>query len=120
MPWTFENGIPIYRQLTRRIMVLIASGSYKPGDKLPSVRDLAIEAGVNPNTMQRAYSELEQLGVIYTERTSGRYVTDDLKKLTALRIDLSTEEISRLYSELEKLGLSDDEIRKAVIDYKRN
>ena len=120
MPWNFENGIPIYRQLTRRIMVMIASGSYKPGDKLPSVRDMAIEAGVNPNTMQRAYSELEQSGVIYTERTSGRYVTDDLKKLTALRIDLSTEEISRLYSELEKLGLSDVEIKNAVMDYKRN
>ena len=73
MPWELDNDRPIYLQLMERIQQDIVSGIYKPGDRLPSVRDLAVEAAVNPNTMQKALSELERSGLVYSQRTSGRY-----------------------------------------------
>ena len=84
MPWELDNDRPIYLQLMERIQRDIISGVYKPGDKLPSVRDLAVEAAVNPNTMQKALSELERSGLVYAQRTSGRFITEDeamLKKM---------------------------------------
>ena len=77
MPWNLDNDRPIYLQLMERIQHDIISGVYQPGDKLPSVRDLAVEAAVNPNTMQKALSELERCGLVYSQRTSGRFITDD-------------------------------------------
>ena len=77
MTWHFDNDRPIYTQLLEQILFLIVSGQYPPGSKLPSVRDLASEASVNPNTMQRALTELERSGLIYSQRTSGRFVTED-------------------------------------------
>ena len=73
MPWELDNDRPIYLQLMERIQQDIVSGIYKPGDRLPSVRDLAVEAAVNPNTMQKALSELERSGLVYSQRTSGRF-----------------------------------------------
>ena len=70
MPWELDNDRPIYLQLMERIQQDIVSGIYKPGDRLPSVRDLAVEAAVNPNTMQKALSELERSGLVYSQRTS--------------------------------------------------
>ena len=75
MNWQFSNDAPIYAQLIRQIRAGIVSGAFSPGERLPSVRDLAMEAGVNPNTMQRALTELERDGLVYSQRTSGRYVT---------------------------------------------
>ena len=75
MPWELDNDRPIYLQLMERIQQDIVSGIYKPGDRLPSVRDLAVEAAVNPNTMQKALSELERSGLVYSQRTSGRFIT---------------------------------------------
>lgn len=72
MPWSFQADTPIYTQLVARLQEQIVSGAYPPGSKLPSVRDLAADAGVNPNTVQRAFAELERLGLIYTQRTSGK------------------------------------------------
>ena len=77
MNWQFSNDAPIYAQLIRQIRAGIVSGAFSPGERLPSVRDLAMEAGVNPNTMQRALTELERDGLVYSQRTSGRYVTED-------------------------------------------
>ena len=77
MPWELSNDRPIYLQLMERIQMDIVSGKYHAGDKLPSVRDLAIEAAVNPNTMQKALSELERVGLVYSQRTSGRFITED-------------------------------------------
>ena len=77
MPWSFQADTPIYTQLVARLQEQIVSGAYPPGSKLPSVRDLAADAGVNPNTVQRAFAELERLGLIYTQRTSGKFVTED-------------------------------------------
>ncbi len=75
MNWQFSNSAPIYTQLIGQIRAGIVSGALAPGERLPSVRDLAMEAGVNPNTMQRALTELERDGLVYSQRTSGRYVT---------------------------------------------
>ena len=77
MPWDLDNERPIYLQLMERIQQDIVSGVYKPGEKIPSVRDLALDAAVNPNTMQKALSELERSGLVYSQRTSGRFITED-------------------------------------------
>ena len=76
MAWSFENGRPIYTQLLEQIEQRIISGEYSAGEKLPSVRELAAEAAVNPNTMQRAMAKLEQRGLVVTNRTAGRTVTE--------------------------------------------
>ena len=77
MPWNLDSDRPIFIQILERIRVDIISGKYQPGDKLPSVRELAAEAAVNPNTMQRAFAELERTGLVYSKRTSGRFITED-------------------------------------------
>ncbi len=77
MNWRFETDRPIYKQLKEQILLQIVSGAYPPGAKLPAVRDLAAEVSVNPNTLQKALSDLERDGLVYTQRTSGRFVTED-------------------------------------------
>ena len=77
MDWNFRNDQPIYSQLTQRLTEAIVSGIYAPGEKLPSVRELAVEAGVNPNTVQRALAELERDGLVFSQRTTGRFVTEN-------------------------------------------
>ncbi len=79
--WEFQSDRPIYTQLVEQIKLRIISGIYKPGDKLPSVRDFAQEASVNPNTMQRALAELEKDGLVYSQRTSGRFITEDIEMI---------------------------------------
>ena len=114
MEWNFKNGIPIYTQIIDEMTMRIASGEYSPGDKLPSVRDLAMDAGVNPNTMQRALAELERRDLVYSERTSGRYVTKDEKILKELHGELARKYFEELGDKLRKLGMDDAEIRAAV------
>ena len=114
MGWNFHDGSPIYLQLCAVIKGRIASGAYAPGDKLPPVRDLALEAGVNPNTVQRAYAELERDDLVNAERTSGRFVTTDAEKIRALRAALSNGFIGELFQHLQELGMTNDEIRAAV------
>ena len=114
MKWTFEGGVPIYLQILSRLRGEIAGGTWPPGAKLPPVRELALEAGVNPNTMQRAFAELERDGLVYTQRTSGRFVTEDEQVLKQLRKSLSEEVVSEMCTRLVTLGLSRDEIRAAV------
>ena len=77
MPWKLDSNLPIYTQIIEHIQLDIISGLYQPGDRLPSVRDLAAEASVNPNTMQKALSELERSGLLHSQRTSGRFITED-------------------------------------------
>ena len=94
MDWNFRNDQPIYSQLTQRLTEAIVSGIYAPGEKLPSVRELAVEAGVNPNTMQRALTELEREGLLVSGGTSGRSVTQDEAVLVAMR-EQTLEELAR-------------------------
>ena len=93
MPWDLSNDRPIYLQLMERIQQDIVSGFYSPGDRLPSVRELALEAAVNPNTMQKALSELERSGLVYSQRTSGRFITEDETMLKQLKSQLAEEHI---------------------------
>ena len=114
MEWNFKNGLPIYSQIIDELTMRISSGAYKPGEKLPSVRDLAMDAGVNPNTMQRALSELERRGLVYTERTSGRFVTKEEEILKGLREDLAVRYILELDEKLQKIGMAHDELVDTV------
>ena len=114
MEWNFKDGIPIYTQIIDEMTMRIASSAYAPGDKLPSVRDLALDAGVNPNTMQRALAELERRGLVNAQRTSGRFVTEDAGALTGLRKSMSDEIIQELTGRLRDLGMTDEEIIDAV------
>ena len=106
MAWHFDGEKPIYSQIIEHIKLSIISGEYKPGDKLNSVRDLAQVAGVNPNTMQKALSELENSGLIYTNRTSGRFITDNVSLIEAKKKELAREKTLSYLSAMEKLGYS--------------
>lgn len=114
MEWEFKDGVPIYTQIVDQMTMRIASGAYAPGEKLQSVRDLAMEAGVNPNTMQRALAELERRGLVFSERTSGRFVTKDNEILTALHEELAKRCFDEFAEKLKKIGMSADEIRRSV------
>lgn len=118
MSWDFADGTPIWRQIVVHIKSAVAGGRLAPGEKIASVRDLAMEAGVNPNTMQRALAQLEQEGILRTERTNGRYVTEDTKVLDALRNQLAHEVVAELYRKLRALGMNDDQIMMAVAAWK--
>jgi DNA-binding transcriptional regulator YhcF (GntR family) len=92
----------------------IASSAYEPGDKLPSVRDLVLDAGVNPNTMQRALAELERRGLVYSERTSGRFVTKEEAVLRDLHEELAKKYFEELTEKLRKIGMDDNAIKASV------
>ena len=94
MPWNLDSARPIYLQIIERVQMDIVTGQYQPGDKLPSVRDLAQEAAVNPNTMQKALSELERSGLIYSQRTSGRFITEDKELIHQMKQELAAAEVS--------------------------
>ena len=114
MDWNFKNGIPIYSQIVDEMTMRIASGIYEPGEKLPSVRDLAMDAGVNPNIMQRALAELERRGLVYSERTSGRFVTKEEAVLKSLHEELAKKYVQELAEKLRKIGMSGEEIQEAM------
>ena len=94
MSWKLNPDRPVYMQLIERITTDIIAGIYPPGSKLPSVRDLAQTAGVNPNTMQKALSEMERTNLVYSQRTSGRFITEDLNMIDNLKTELASEQIT--------------------------
>ena len=104
MTWQFTNGAPIYSQLIHQIKQGIVSGAFPPGERLPSVRDLATEAGVNPNTMQRALSELERDGLVYSQRTAGRFVTEDREMIEVAKRSLAQAHIRSFIMTMTRLG----------------
>ena len=110
MAWNLDSDRPIYAQLLERIQLQIVSGTYGPGDKLPSVRELAAEASVNPNTMQKAFAELERSGLIVTKRTSGRFVTEDKDMITQIRTQLAKEEALSFIEKMKALGFEKNDI----------
>ena len=114
MEWKFVDGIPIYSQIVNELTVRIARHDYLPGEKLPSVRDIAADACVNPNTVQRALTELERSGLVRTERTNGRFVTEDERALKEIYKGLSSSYIDELVEKLRNIGMSDMEIIEAV------
>ena len=110
MPWDLDNDRPIYLQLMERIQQDIVSGVYKAGDKLPSVRELAIDAAVNPNTMQKALSELERDGLVYSQRTTGRFVTEDQAMIASAKRSLAERHIQAFLEAMTHLGYGREEI----------
>ena len=109
MPWNLTSDRPIFMQIIEIIQLEIISGKYRPGDKLPSVRDLASEAAVNPNTMQKALSELERSGLVYSQRTSGRFITEDVKMIEELKSSLAKEKIHEFLENMHILGFQKEE-----------
>ncbi len=114
MEWQLRNDLPIYSQLIEQIKQAIVSGAFPPGERLASVRDLAMEAGVNPNTMQRALQELEREGLVFSQRTSGRFVTEDTRVIEAAKKNLAGERAGAFLSSMEKLGYSGEEILSLI------
>ena len=114
MAWILDDTRRIYLQIEDLIKTNIIAGVDQPGQKLPSVRDLAAEASVNPNTMQKALTELERSGLVYTQRTSGRFITEDISKMTELKEQLAREQIQLFLKNMEQLGLSRDDIRRLL------
>lgn len=110
MRWFFSNDAPIYTQLIEQIQVGIVTGVFPKGERLPSVRDLATEAGVNPNTMQRALADLERQGLLYTNRTSGRYVTEDEEMITKIRERIAEERICAFLESMSQLGFTQEQV----------
>lgn len=107
MKFEFDNNIPIYIQLVEQLKIYIVSGKIKSGERLPSVRDLALQTQVNPNTMQKALAELEDLQLVYTERTNGKYVTKDQKLIDKLKLDYANELSRKYLSSMKDIGFSE-------------
>jgi DNA-binding transcriptional regulator YhcF (GntR family) len=114
MAWDFSSDRPIYAQLVEQVQLRIVSGIYPAGNKLPSVRDLAAEASVNPNTMQRALAQLETDGLIFSQRTSGRFVTDKEETVMELKTSLAHSVICEFLTKMERLGFSREEAAELV------
>ncbi len=110
MPWNLDADRPIFLQILERIRMDIISGKYEPGAKLPSVREMAADASVNPNTMQRAFAELERTGLVYAKRTSGRFITEDREMIEACKADIAREKISQFMENMRQLGYGKEQI----------
>ena len=102
----FDNERPIYLQLVEQLRIAIVSGAYAAGSRLPSVRELAVMAKVNPNTMQKALTELESDRLIFTERTNGKYVTKDQSLLDKYRAELAADIVQKYTSDMAKIGIT--------------
>ena len=104
MDFSLKDSRPIWQQLTEQLRQRIVTGVYPPGSRFPAVRELASEAGVNPNTMQRAMGQLETDGLVTTNRTQGRTVTEDISVLEAMRRDLARAKTREYLQEMNALG----------------
>ncbi len=114
MQWRISNDAPVYAQLVQQMERGIASGLFSPGERLPSVRDLAAEAGVNPNTMQRALADLEREGLVYTQRASGRFVTEDASVIARAREELAKRQVTAFARAMQELGVSKEETQTLI------
>lgn len=104
MQFNFDNNRPIYLQLIEQLELYIISGKIPPGERLPSVRDFAALAKVNPNTMQRALTELEEMKLITTERTNGKFVTTNAKLITKHRAKYADLTVKNFFKSMRDLG----------------
>ena len=116
MKFEFDNNIPIYIQLVEQLKIYIISGSIKSGERLPSVRELALQSKVNPNTMQKALVEIEELGLIYTERTNGKFVTDNKKLIEKLKHEYAYDIAKKYFNSMMEIGID----RNDAIKYLEN
>ena len=109
MNFVFDNKLPVYLQLLEQLRVAIVTGRFLPGEKLPSVREIALEAKINPNTVQKALTELEAEGLIYTERTNGKFVSSDTEVIAKTKALLASEALANYFRQMKNLGFSKTE-----------
>lgn len=114
MAWNLQSDRPIYAQLVEQIQRMIVTGVFPAGSRLPSVRELAVEAAVNPNTMQRALARLEEDGLLYTQRTSGRYVTEETNRIMQAKEAMAGELIRQFIKNMEKLGYTREQAMELI------
>lgn len=119
MVWNFDNDRPIYTQIIEHMKFFIISGELKPGSKLASVRDLAAEAGVNPNTMQRALAELERTELVYSNRTSGRFITENEDIIKMTKTEVAEKNIQLFLDNMKKIGYDKNETLSLLENYKK-
>ncbi|MCI7676614.1 MULTISPECIES: GntR family transcriptional regulator [Streptococcus] len=117
MSWKFDEKSPIYAQIAQHVKMQIISQEIKSGEQLPTVRELAEIAGVNPNTMQRAFSELEREGMVYSQRTSGRFVTDDTELIAQKRKEVAELELRNFVDNMAKIGFDTQDIPSILETY---
>lgn len=117
MAWNIVGDRPIYTQLIEQIEAKIITGEYPLGSRLASIRELATEASVNPNTMQRALTELERSGLVYAERTSGRYITDDATEIRRIKEITAKQQISEFLMKMRQLGFTKEEVELLIKQY---
>lgn len=110
----FDSSRPIYAQLVERLKAKILAGTYPPGGHLDSVRDMAAAAGVNPNTMQRALAQLETEGLVRTERTAGRYVTEDTMLIEQLRAATAEKFAEEFLEKMRGIGYSPAQVAELL------
>jgi DNA-binding transcriptional regulator YhcF (GntR family) len=112
----FNSNQPIYMQIMSLLKSKIASGEISGGDKLPSVRELSKELKVNPNTIQRAYQELEREGIVFTQRGMGTYVTENIEAIRCLKMNMAEEIIGKFFMDMKRLGFNMNEIKRIFIE----
>ena len=105
-----QENMPIYVQIMNRVREAVAAGELKPGDRVAPVREMAQDFEVNPNTMQRALNELEREGLLVSERTAGRFVTEDKELISRLRSEMAVDTVDAFRREMAALGYSDEEM----------
>lgn len=110
MNWELNSERPIYAQIIEKVIMDIISGVYRPGERLPSVRELAMDAAVNPNTMQKALAELERTGLVKSQRTSGRFITEDTDLIMDEKRKIARKEIQDFRDKMNAIGFTTEEI----------
>ena len=113
MSFEFDNNIPIYMQLVEQLKTNIISGKLKPGERLPSVREFALQTKVNPNTMQRALTELEEMNLVFTERTNGKFVTEDIELIQKFKEQYAKELSENYFISMQNIGYG----KKEAMEY---
>jgi len=115
--WTFDDKRPIYLQVIEQIEMDILKGKYAPGDSIPSVRELASIAGVNPNTMQKALAKLEDKGLVTTHRTAGRRLTEDENIIKGLKKEAINRNVENYFTSMDNIGISNEEAVEVIVSY---
>lgn len=110
----FDAGTPIYTQIMDRIRLRVLTGQWQPGERIPGVRELAVEFGVNPNTMQRSLAELERDGLLYSERTAGRFITRDAERIEQMRRQVARDQMTDFVKHMRQMGYDPPAILEAL------
>ncbi len=117
MNWTLDKSKPICPQICQQLCARIAAGDFPAGQRIMSVRETALTAGVNPNTVQRAFEQLEQQGILYSERGAGWFVSPDTAAARQLCRALAQEKVSAFFRDMTGLGMSPEDIKKYVKEW---